>query len=172
MKGWPRARGGPGRAGGTPRVPARTGRPDGDRFDPDAWHAYLSANKSFADVIMEVISPENEDLVWINDYHLMALPSLMRKRLYTLRCGFFLHCPFPSSEVFRALPQREELLRSLLSADLIGFHTFDYARHFLSCCSRLLGLEYQTSQGTIAVQYYGRKVSVRISPTTPCLAET
>lgn len=140
----------------------------------------------------------------------------------TPRCGVFLHSPFPSSEIFRTFPKRDELLRSMLNADLIGelaqrtqhatqaparlhparhppsgrrtppptrflkpclvplphapcflpppptttgFHTFDYARHFLSCCSRMLGLEHQTTRGSISVEYYGRNVGIKIMPT-------
>lgn len=86
-------------------------------------------------------------------------------RFHRIKCGFFLHSPFPSSEIFRTFPRREEVLRSLLNADVIGFHTFDYARHFLSCCSRMLGLEHKTSRGSIIVEYYGRDVAIKIMPT-------
>ena len=55
--------------------------------------------------------------------------------------GWFLHTPFPSSEIYRTLPVREEVLRAVLRADLIGFHTYDYARHFVSAGTRILGLE-------------------------------
>ena len=55
--------------------------------------------------------------------------------------GWFLHTPFPSSEIYRTLPVREEVLKAVLRADLIGFHTYDYARHFVSACTRILGLE-------------------------------
>ncbi|CAK7350375.1 unnamed protein product [Dovyalis caffra] len=72
--------------------------------------------------------------------------------------------PFPSSEIYRTLPVREEILRALLNSDLIGFHTFDYARHFLSCCSRMLGLEYQSKRGYIGMEYYGRTVGIKIMP--------
>ncbi|GJM87226.1 hypothetical protein PR202_ga03160 [Eleusine coracana subsp. coracana] len=78
--------------------------------------------------------------------------------------GFFLHSPFPSSEIFRTIPVREDLVRALLNADLVGFHTFDYARHFLSACSRLLGLDYQSKRGYIGIEYYGRTVTVKILP--------
>lgn len=54
------------------------------------------------------------------------------------------------------------MLRSLLNADVIGFHTFDYARHFLSCCSRMLGLEHRTSRGAIIIEYYGRDVGIKV----------
>ena len=154
------------RAGGGSGSTSEADNPEkeSNRFNKEDWNGYMAANKAFADVIMEVVIPD-EDLIWIHDYHLLTLPSLMRKRFYSIRMGFFLHCPFPSSEVFRAIPVREELLRSLLNADLVGFHTFDYARHFLSCCSRLLGLEYATGGGGINVRYYGRKVNIKISPT-------
>jgi trehalose 6-phosphate synthase/phosphatase len=135
----------------------------GGRFDRVLWQAYVSVNKIFADKIMEVISPD-EDFVWVHDYHLMVLPTFLRKRFNRVKLGFFLHSPFPSSEIYKTLPVREELLRSLLNADLVGFHTFDYARHFLSCCSRMLGLKYESQRGYIALEYYGRTVTVKILP--------
>lgn len=135
----------------------------GGRFNRSMWQAYVSVNKIFADRIMEVINPE-DDFVWVHDYHLMVLPSFLRKRFNRVKLGFFLHSPFPSSEIYKTLPIREELLRALLNADLIGFHTFDYARHFLSCCSRMLGLSYESKRGYIGLEYYGRTVSIKILP--------
>ncbi|KAK7859145.1 Alpha,alpha-trehalose-phosphate synthase [UDP-forming] 5 [Quercus suber] len=135
----------------------------GGRFDRSLWLAYLSVNKIFADKVMEVISPD-DDFVWVHDYHLMVLPTFLRKRFNRVKLGFFLHSPFPSSEIYRTLPVRDELLRALLNSDLIGFHTFDYARHFLSCCSRMLGLSYQSKRGYIGLEYYGRTVSIKILP--------
>ncbi|GAY34803.1 hypothetical protein CUMW_013430 [Citrus unshiu] len=135
----------------------------GGRFDRSLWEAYVSANKIFSQRVIEVINPE-DDYVWIHDYHLMVLPTFLRRRFTRLRMGFFLHSPFPSSEIYRTLPVREEILKALLNADLIGFHTFDYARHFLSCCSRMLGLEYQSKRGYIGLEYYGRTVGIKIMP--------
>nr|GEZ30817.1 alpha,alpha-trehalose-phosphate synthase [UDP-forming] 5 [Tanacetum cinerariifolium] len=135
----------------------------GGRFDRSLWQAYVSVNKIFADKVMEVISPD-DDFVWVHDYHLMVLPTFLRKRFNRVKLGFFLHSPFPSSEIYRTLPIRDELLRALLNSDLIGFHTFDYARHFLSCCSRMLGLSYQSKRGYIGLEYYGRTVSIKILP--------
>lgn len=135
----------------------------GGRFDQSLWKAYVSVNNIFADRVMEVISPD-EDSVWIHDYHLMVLPTFLRKRFNKMKIGFFLHSPFPSSEIYRTLPVREDILRGLLNADLIGFHTFDYARHFLSCCSRMLGLEYESKRGYIGLEYYGRTVGIKIMP--------
>ncbi|XP_027181247.1 alpha,alpha-trehalose-phosphate synthase [UDP-forming] 5 [Coffea eugenioides] len=135
----------------------------GGRFDRSLWQAYVSVNKIFADKVMEVISPD-DDFVWVHDYHLMVLPTFLRKRFNRVKLGFFLHSPFPSSEIYRTLPVRDELLRALLNSDLIGFHTFDYARHFLSCCSRMLGISYQSKRGYIGLEYYGRTVSIKILP--------
>ncbi|KDO60795.1 hypothetical protein CISIN_1g044635mg [Citrus sinensis] len=135
----------------------------GGRFNRSLWQAYVSVNKIFADRIMEVINPE-DDFVWVHDYHLMVLPTFLRKRFNRVKLGFFLHSPFPSSEIYKTLPIREEILRALLNSDLIGFHTFDYARHFLSCCSRMLGLTYESKRGYIGLEYYGRTVSIKILP--------
>ncbi|XP_057948901.1 probable alpha,alpha-trehalose-phosphate synthase [UDP-forming] 10 [Malania oleifera] len=135
----------------------------GDRFDRLLWQAYVSANKIFADKVMGVINRE-DDYVWIHDYHLMVLPTFLRNRFNRMKIGFFLHSPFPSSEIYRTLPVRDEILRGLLNCDLIGFHTFDYARHFLSCCSRMLGLDYESKRGHIGLDYFGRTVYVKILP--------
>ncbi|MEW5315842.1 MAG: hypothetical protein WDW38_007244 [Sanguina aurantia] len=134
------------------------------RFDAELWQAYVKANKIFCDKLVEEAASEG-DCVWIHDYHLLVLPSLLRKRFNRIRCGLFLHSPFPSSEIFRAFPKREEILRSMLNTDLLGFHTFDYARHFLSCASRMLGIEHETSRGTITLDYYGRTIGIKIMPT-------
>ena len=135
----------------------------GDRFDRLLWQAYVSANKIFADKVMEIINPD-DDFVWVHDYHLMILPTFLRKRYNRVKLGFFLHSPFPSSEIYRTLPVRDEILRGLLNSDLIGFHTFDYARHFLSCCSRMLGLDYESKRGHIGLDYFGRTIFIKILP--------
>ncbi|KAK7250542.1 hypothetical protein RIF29_33046 [Crotalaria pallida] len=135
----------------------------GDRFDRSLWQAYVSANKIFADKVMEIINPD-DDFVWVHDYHLMVLPTFLRKRFNRVKLGFFLHSPFPSSEIYRTLPVRDEILRGLLNSDLVGFHTFDYARHFLSCCSRMLGLDYESKRGHIGLDYFGRTIFIKILP--------
>ncbi|QCD80444.1 probable alpha,alpha-trehalose-phosphate synthase [UDP-forming] 11 [Vigna unguiculata] len=135
----------------------------GAHFDRDQWKAYVLANKIFADKVTEVINPD-EDYVWVHDYHLMVLPTFLRKRFHRVKLGFFLHNTFPSSEIYRTLPVREDILRAFLNCDLVGFHTFDYARHFLSCCSRMLGLDYESKRGYIGLDYYGRTVTIKILP--------
>ncbi|KAK7367882.1 hypothetical protein VNO80_09902 [Phaseolus coccineus] len=135
----------------------------GERFDRTLWKAYVSANKIFADKVMEIINPD-DDFVWVHDYHLMVLPTFLRKQYNRVKLGFFLHSPFPSSEIYRTLPVRDEILRGLLNTDLIGFHTFDYARHFLSCCKRMLGLDYESKRGHIGLDYFGRTIFIKILP--------
>ncbi|XP_062007825.1 probable alpha,alpha-trehalose-phosphate synthase [UDP-forming] 7 [Rosa rugosa] len=135
----------------------------GGRFDRSLWEAYISANKLFFQKVVELINPD-EDYIWIHDYHLMVLPTFLRRRFSRVRMGFFLHSPFPSSEIYRTLPVREEILKALLNSDIIGFHTFDYARHFLTCCSRMLGLIYQSRRGYLGLEYYGRTIRIKIMP--------
>ncbi|GMI89133.1 trehalose phosphatase/synthase 11, TREHALOSE-6-PHOSPHATE SYNTHASE 11 [Hibiscus trionum] len=139
---------------------------DGVRFDRAQWAAYVSANKIFADKVLEVMFRDDEDgdHVWVHDYHLMALPTFLRRRCNRVKLGFFLHSPFPSSDIYKTLPVRDDILRALLNCDLIGFHTFDYARHFLSCCRRILGLHSESNRGHIALEYYGRPVTIKILP--------
>lgn len=101
------------------------------------WDAYSEMNKLFADQILEII--KEDDYLWIHDFHLLLLPQLIREKMPNISIGFFIHIPFPSFEIFRLLPKRVELLEGILGSDLIGFHTYDYVRHFLSCVRRLLG---------------------------------
>ncbi|TKY60093.1 Alpha,alpha-trehalose-phosphate synthase of UDP-forming 1 [Spatholobus suberectus] len=103
------------------------------------FDAYKKANQMFADVVNKHY--EEGDVVWCHDYHLMFLPKCLKEYNDKMKVGWFLHTPFPSSEIHRTLPSRTELLRSVLAADLVGFHTYDYARHFVSACTRILGLE-------------------------------
>jgi len=108
-------------------------------FELDNWLTYKSVNQKFADTIVE--KADENDTIWIHDYQLMLVPKMVREKRPNLSIGFFLHIPFPSYEIFRTLPWREEILEGLLGSDLIGFHTYDYERHFLSSVRRLLGNE-------------------------------
>ncbi|MBN2436888.1 MAG: bifunctional alpha,alpha-trehalose-phosphate synthase (UDP-forming)/trehalose-phosphatase [Spirochaetes bacterium] len=108
-------------------------------FDPHLWNAYKQVNNKFFEEIKKII--KKNDTIWIHDYQLFLLPELLRNHDSTLTIGFFLHIPFPSYELFRQLPWREEILWGLTGSDLIGFHTFDYARHFISSIRRVLSLD-------------------------------
>lgn len=114
------------------------------KYDKTYWEAYRQVNRIFADVVLSFAEPG--DVVWIHDYHLMLLPQLIRQSVNDVSIGYFHHIPFPSYELFRVLPERKELLRGLLGADLIGFHTHDYMRHFVSATERVLNISFQTNR--------------------------
>ncbi|RLN29419.1 alpha,alpha-trehalose-phosphate synthase [Panicum miliaceum] len=122
------------------------------------FDAYKRANQMFADVVYQHY--QEGDVIWCHDYHLMFLPKCLKDHDINMKVGWFLHTPFPSSEIYRTLPSRLELLRSVLCADLVGFHTYDYARHFVSACTRILGLE-GTPEG---VEDQGRLTRVAAFP--------
>ncbi len=110
---------------------------------PEFWEEYKKVNKLFLAAVLKYASPQSQ--VWIHDYHLMVLPKMLRDELPDASIGFFLHIPFPSYEIYRLLPDRKEIVEGLLGADLLGFHTYDYVRHFLSAVLRTLGYESQMS---------------------------
>ncbi len=109
------------------------------QFDTHYWTAYQAVNKLYAKAVSRVAGPQAT--IWVHDYHLMLLPLLIRKSIPQSSICFFLHIPFPSYEIFRLLPERQAILEGLLGADLIGFHTYDYARYFMSSVLRTLGYE-------------------------------
>ncbi|MFD2162164.1 bifunctional alpha,alpha-trehalose-phosphate synthase (UDP-forming)/trehalose-phosphatase [Paradesertivirga mongoliensis] len=106
------------------------------KFDPAYWQSYQEVNAKFRDAVLQIVEPD--DIIWIHDYQLLLLPGLIRAVHPDITIGFFQHIPFPSSEIFRLIPWRIEILENMLGADLIGFHTFDDARHFISSITRLL----------------------------------
>lgn len=116
-------------------------------FDQGYWSAYKAVNILFARTVAKYA--HQRATIWIHDYHLMLLPQLVRTSLPKSTIGFFLHIPFPSFEIFRLLPNRKDILEGLLGADLVGFHTYDYARHFMSSVLRTLG--YESSHGAITL---------------------
>ncbi|MBL8733864.1 MAG: bifunctional alpha,alpha-trehalose-phosphate synthase (UDP-forming)/trehalose-phosphatase [Planctomycetes bacterium] len=132
--------------------------PGSIEFHDRAYEVYELVNRRFAATLLERVG--KDDVVWIHDFHLMLVPALLRAERPELRIGFFLHVPFPSQELWRLLPQREELLRGLLGADYIGFHTADYLRHFRNACLRVLGLE----AGADSLLAHGRRIGLGVEP--------
>jgi trehalose 6-phosphate synthase/phosphatase len=108
-------------------------------YEPVWWEHYQRVNQRFAEKVLQTV--QKDELIWVHDYQLMLLPSLLKARAPHLRVGFFLHTPFPAYEVFRCHPRGHELVAGMLGADLIGFHTFGYLRHFCGCVQRFLGIE-------------------------------
>lgn len=107
------------------------------QYSDQGWKAYQEVNQLVADAILQ--EAKDDDTIWIHDFHFFLVPGLIKARRSDLKIGFFLHIPFPSSEIFRELPQRKEILLSLLACDLIGFHDLSYLTHFKSCLTRVLG---------------------------------
>ena len=113
-------------------------------YENKYWESYKKVNEMFCQAAIPFIEPG--DIVWVQDYQLMLLPQLLRKAVPGISIGYFHHIPFPSYELFRVLPERDELLKGLLGADLIGFHTYDYMRHFVSASERVLDLHFNLDQ--------------------------
>lgn len=110
-------------------------------FDENYWKYYKEVNQKFCDEVIKYLS--EDDIIWVHDYHLMLLPEMIRERMGNAQIGYFLHIPFPSFELIRNVPWRKEILEGILGADLIGFHEYDYVRHFLSSVHRICGYEHQ-----------------------------
>ncbi|KXH25726.1 glycosyltransferase family 20 [Colletotrichum salicis] len=116
--------------------------PKSKAFEDHSWKYYVNVNQAFADKIVK--NWKRGDVIWVHDYHLLLVPGMVRKKLPDAKIGFFLHVAFPSSEVFRCLAVRKQLLEGMLGANLIGFQIHEYTRHFLQTCSRLLSVEATT----------------------------
>jgi trehalose 6-phosphate synthase/phosphatase len=127
-------------------------------YEEQNWACYREVNRLFFEAAMRLVRPG--DRVWVQDYHLMLLPGMLREALPDLSIGYFHHIPFPSFELFRVLPERAEVLRGLLGADLVGFHTHDYMRHFISAAYRVLGLDCDMD----VIRHNGRRVQVNAFP--------
>lgn len=124
----------------------------------DMWAAYKNVAQAFAETVKEVY--EEGDMIWIHGYHLMLVPDLIRQLIPGASISFSLHLPFPTSEIFRVLPWRKEILKGILSSDIIGFQTFHYSRHFVRACTRILGV-YSSPAG---VKYNGHLARPVICP--------
>ena len=125
---------------------------------PGPWATYEKVNQRFDEPVAKKL--RRVDVVWVHDYQLMRVPALLRAQAQEARIGFFLHIPFPSVEIFSALPGRERVLEGLLGADLVGFHTAGYMRNFAAAVERLLGLPVHGER----VTYGGREVRLGVFP--------
>lgn len=132
------------------------------------WSDYCSVNRTFARRVVE--NYHDGDLIWIQDFYFLMMPSYLLRRLRNALVTLYLHVPFPSSEVFRCLAMRTEIIRAMLCADHIGFLLFEHARHFLTSCKRMLGLNYKTNpNGMLVMEYNGREIFVSCSHVEPDL---
>ncbi|SMF00580.1 bifunctional alpha,alpha-trehalose-phosphate synthase (UDP-forming)/trehalose-phosphatase [Pseudobacteriovorax antillogorgiicola] len=122
------------------------------------WDSYQKVNQQFAEKIIEILQPD--DWIWIHDYQLMLLPQILREHDSKLKISYFHHIPFPSSEIFSAIPRRQELMCGLLGADYIGFHTNDYVRHFMATVKRVLGAKTKINE----INHDDRSIKVSAHP--------
>eukprot|EP00574_Skeletonema_japonicum_P002749 CAMPEP_0201713144 /NCGR_PEP_ID=MMETSP0593-20130828/54_1 /ASSEMBLY_ACC=CAM_ASM_000672 /TAXON_ID=267983 /ORGANISM="Skeletonema japonicum, Strain CCMP2506" /LENGTH=1314 /DNA_ID=CAMNT_0048202233 /DNA_START=31 /DNA_END=3975 /DNA_ORIENTATION=- len=181
------------RAGSVSQEPIKQVQSDWDQSRLDSWwQAYIKVNQRFSEVVAQLVS--GGDAVWVHDYHLALLPRMLREMrketdvvtdakkaplssidesaaeedakdlVRPVRMVFFIHVPFPTSQVFRELEHGEALLEGILHADVVGFHAFDHARHFLNAAKRILGLKYESlAGGLIGVRHRGTKILVTVS---------
>ncbi len=127
--------------------------------------AYRRVNQRFADAT-EQVAPFGS-VVWVQDYQLQLVPAMLRARRPDVRIGFFLHIPFPPTELFMQLPQRDEVIRGLLGADLVGFQTPLAAHNFLQLAQHLLGLK----RHGLSVDLDGRTVRAGAFPVSIDIGE-
>mmetsp|Transcript_9604 Transcript_9604/g.29062 ORF Transcript_9604/g.29062 Transcript_9604/m.29062 type:complete len:667 (+) Transcript_9604:386-2386(+) len=132
-----------------------------NEFPDQLWSVYCDVNQKFSEAVVKMYKSGN--MIWIHDYHLMVLPRQLRMTLSGAHIGFYLHTPWPSSEAYRLLPMRDKILSALLFSSLIGFNLFDYARHFLSACVRILNIQEEAATKSLAVAYGDRHVVIRVS---------
>ncbi|MBW0487952.1 hypothetical protein O181_027667 [Austropuccinia psidii MF-1] len=141
-------------------------------FHEDNWEAYKAANQKFADAVYsemeEALIQGKKVMVWVQDYHLMLLPMMLRKLINEqvvlsnnhirgkVHIGFFLHTPFPPVELYKQLPVAQELLRGLLQSDLVGFHVDDYYKKFFAAIQELEGVP--VPQPNHALTFNGRHI--------------
>jgi trehalose-6-phosphate synthase len=131
------------------------------RIGQAPWHCYLAANKAFTTAILENSQPN--DLVWVQDFHLMLVPHMLRAQRSRMRIGWFCHVPWPSPDLFAVLPWRRAILEGMLGADLLGFHTESYALNFLACVERIVS-DVQVDLARMAVKANGRTVKITVAP--------
>ncbi|SNZ11874.1 bifunctional alpha,alpha-trehalose-phosphate synthase (UDP-forming)/trehalose-phosphatase [Hydrogenobacter hydrogenophilus] len=120
--------------------------PDLATYKQDEWQSYQEVNKLFFRALIDNVEVDKDTYIWIHDYHLMLLPSMVREFYPDAKIGFFLHIPFPPPETFAQLPWKRETLEGLLGADVIGFHTYEYTTNFLRSLSRVLGIEHSMGE--------------------------
>ncbi|QBM89851.1 trehalose 6-phosphate synthase /trehalose 6-phosphatase [Metschnikowia aff. pulcherrima] len=128
------------------------------REDGKDWYDYVKFNEAYFQKIKAIYKPG--DIIWIHDYYLLLLPQLLRMEFPDAFIGLYIHAPFPSSEYFRCLPKRVQLLDGMLGADKIGFQNESFTRHFVSCCARIMG--YEVTKNSVLV--YGTTISVEPLP--------
>ena len=132
-------------------------------FDPAYWRTYRQVNRKYAEAIAR--HADEDDYVWVHDYHLMNVARELRESGFRGRVGFFLHTPFPARDIYLKLPWRFEILRGLLDYDLVGFQTLRDRRNFLQCVRELLvDVPMAGSGSLVECRLHDRKIRVGSFP--------
>ena len=138
------------------------------------WEAYKKYSENICDTIISYLNQKT--LIYLNDYPFFLVPSFLYSKCHqekqsvfqNLSIGIFMHSPFPSNEVFKKIPFREEIIKSMINCSVIGFHTFENSRNFTKCAKRLLSINYESAiNGDLAINYYGRTAMIRVKNATP-----
>ncbi len=129
------------------------------KFQRESWEGYTRVNSMLADKLLPLV--EEDDRLWIHDYHLLPFAGELRKRGVNNRVGFFLHIPFPTPEIFNALPPAEELLEALCDYDLLGFQTDNDQMAFLDCVASKTRL---TSHDDGSYSAWGKRFRTEVYP--------
>lgn len=129
-------------------------------YNQSHFEMYEKVNELFAAAVIKAYRPG--DTIWIHDYQLFLLPGMIRELIPDARIGFFLHIPFPSFEIFRLLhrPWKEKIIRGILGADLIGFHTHEYVQHFLKTVRMVIGVDHHFR----VITYMDRLIKAEMFP--------
>jgi trehalose 6-phosphate synthase/phosphatase len=112
------------------------------------WETYVKVNEKFCDAITSVVTGDSK--IWINDFHLMLLPRMLRRRNVKAKIGFFLHIPFPDEETFCKMPCKKELLEGVMDSDSVGFYVPEYKRNFISAAHTFAGETVVARNGSLA----------------------
>jgi trehalose 6-phosphate synthase len=107
-------------------------------FHREWWESYVAVNRRFAEAAAE--AADDNAVVWVHDYQLQLVPAMLRRLRPDVRIGFFLHIPFPPTELFAQMPWRRQILDGLMGADLVGFQRPGAASNFARLARNRMGL--------------------------------
>jgi len=134
-------------------------------INSEALQSFKSMNIGFVSKVLEVHKHFPDSMILFNEPYFLLAPKLITK-FEIPRMAYFFHCPFPSYDIFRIFPACREFIESLLCCDVVAFQIYEYARHFITCCNRLLGLETESRRGgVIGIVHKGRNIIIRVGHT-------
>ncbi len=128
-------------------------------FDRRSAQVYRQTNERMTEALVPLLRPT--DVIWVHDYHLMAMPAMLRARGVNAPIGFFLHVPFPAPDMLASVPEAGSLISDLLSADLVGFQTANDLENFSAAAIRLAGATRLSDDG---LQLGARRVRLGVFP--------